>query len=642
MKRALVLGSEIKGLNGVERDTLGVAEMLKKRGFDVDRRTGERATRAGILEGYDALIKASKEGDAAVVYYSGHGFYASLAEHGLRSWQCIAPTDLDASTADDWRGITAWELSIKQAQLTKATKNVTVILDCCSASQMSRTATTQHAVPRALPSPLCTGFDRHLAALRQTYGEDASAAISHATGNPHSVRLVACGETESAYETLDVRTNQVHGVFTTALLEILEEVGETPICWAAIADAIRARVLRRFPLQRPEVEGPQHRQLFSLVEQDGKEHVTVRVWQDGFQLPVGRLTGVTQGDVYGVMPLGAARYDSTGALAQLEVTAVQALTSSAKWRQGARAFPVDVVAFPIVRNATRRAVKLEAPEAMRERLVRDISSAPTLRVAAADEPGVIATLRLANDDLTIEDAAGPLFPTARFPEELPGTIKNLANLGAAQGIRELLGEHGVFGRELSIELGLVEAGDLRPLAEHGSALGLGDRIYVKVESRARRRLYLHVFNVGVRGTISLLSDFSPAGAPLDRGDEPFVLGQAPNGSFEGLRLVWPQGLPRTFDRLDELIVIATTAKTNLSGLETRESFGNHRSAAGTKLSDLVAQLQDGLTRDVGEGAPVDGYYAKRLSFNLYPLDAALGGEPPVVDGRGERSTSGTK
>jgi hypothetical protein len=342
------------------------------------------------------------------------------------------------------------------------------------------------------------------------------------------------------------------------------------------------------------------------------------------------------------MPLGAARYDAASALAQIEVTAVQALTSSARWRQGARALPIDAVAFPLVRNAVRRAVRLEAPEALRERLVREISSTPTLRVAAADEPGAVATLRLASDSLTIEDAAGPLFPAARFPQELPGTLKNLANLGVAQGIRELLGEHGVFARELSIELGVVQGGDLRPLAEHGSALGLGDRVYIKVESRARRRLYLHVFNVGVRSQVSLLSEVSPAGAVLDRGDEPFVLGQAPNGTFDGLLLLWPLGLPRTFPRLDELIVIATTAKTNLSGLETREFFGNHRSAGGTKLSDLVAQLQDGLTRDVGEGAPLDGYYAKRLSFNLHPLDAALGGDPPVVDRQRERPTPGTK
>lgn len=622
MKRALVVGSEVHGLRGVEPDTVRVAETLRRRGFDVDRRTGAGATRAGILEGYDALIAASQEGDAAVVYYSGHGFYARAEQVG--SWQCIVPTDLDASTAADWRGITAWELSIKQRQLTERTRNVTVILDCCSSALMSRAARAQDAVPRMLPNPISAGLGLHLAALRARYGEDASAAMSYLSGNPHAVRLVACGQSESAYETLDPRTGRIHGACTTALVEVLEEVGDTPVSWAAIADAIRARVLARFPIQRPEAEGPRHRQLFSLVEQDGKEHVAVSVLGEGFQLPAGRLTGVTQGDVYGIMPVGAAQYDSRKALAQLEVTEVRALTSSARWRQGARALPVDAIAFPIRRNAVRRAVKLEAPADERERLARELAATPTLRPAAADEPGAVATLRLAGGDLTVEDAAGPLFPAARFPAELPDALRNLANLGVAQGVRGLLGEHGVFARELSCELGLVEGGDLRRLPDDGAALGLGDRIYVKVTSRARRRLYLHIFNVGVRGEVSRLTDFAPAGAALDFGDEPFVLGQAPDGSIPGQPLFWPASLPRTFPRLDELIVIATTDKVDLSGLETHALPGSRRSA-GSKLSDLLAQLQDGLTRDVGEGPPIEGYYARRLSFEMHPVEAALGG-----------------
>src|SRR3979490_713475 len=76
-------------------------------------------------------------GAVAVVYYCGHGCHAAIAQEG-RSWQCIAPTDLRDGTATDWRGIPAWELSIKQSQLTAKTRNVTVILDCCHSAQLSR------------------------------------------------------------------------------------------------------------------------------------------------------------------------------------------------------------------------------------------------------------------------------------------------------------------------------------------------------------------------------------------------------------------------------------------------------------------------------------------------------------------------
>src|SRR4051812_35271562 len=168
-RRALVLGSQIEGLRGVHNDVQRMAAMLDARGFAVDLRVGADATRAGMLAGYDQLIVASDVDDAAVVYYCGHGYHAVVPDEG-RSWQCIVPTDLRDGSTTDWRGITAWELSIKQAQLTARTRNVTVILDCCHSAQLSRSDGVVGAMPRALPHPVHTGFAHHLAALRATYG----------------------------------------------------------------------------------------------------------------------------------------------------------------------------------------------------------------------------------------------------------------------------------------------------------------------------------------------------------------------------------------------------------------------------------------------------------------------------------------
>ncbi|HMG22575.1 MAG TPA: caspase family protein, partial [Kofleriaceae bacterium] len=99
MKRAFVFGSQIEGLSGVEHDTAAVKKMLEDRGFKVDLRTGSDATRDGIVAGYEALIAAVRadrrdgdpaKGDAAVVYYSGHGFYGTLP-NDQGTWQAIAP-----------------------------------------------------------------------------------------------------------------------------------------------------------------------------------------------------------------------------------------------------------------------------------------------------------------------------------------------------------------------------------------------------------------------------------------------------------------------------------------------------------------------------------------------------------------------
>src|SRR5690349_6781257 len=112
MRRALVVGSQTGELRGPDNDARAMAALLTERDFTVDLRTGERATRAGILAGYDALIASTKRDDVAVVYYAGHAFLGSIAADPGRAWQCIAPTDVNEGSVSDWRGITAWELSI--------------------------------------------------------------------------------------------------------------------------------------------------------------------------------------------------------------------------------------------------------------------------------------------------------------------------------------------------------------------------------------------------------------------------------------------------------------------------------------------------------------------------------------------------
>ena len=141
VKRALIIGSQTGGLSGVHADVNAIGQVLERRGFTHDTRTGVKATRDGILEGYEALIAAHRPEDAAVIYYSGHGGRAlntSAPEgHATRYLQFLVPTDFDPSDGG-FRGIFSFELSALLARLTAAGRNVTVILDCCHAAMMSR------------------------------------------------------------------------------------------------------------------------------------------------------------------------------------------------------------------------------------------------------------------------------------------------------------------------------------------------------------------------------------------------------------------------------------------------------------------------------------------------------------------------
>jgi hypothetical protein len=612
VQRALVLGSQIEGLRGVDNDTRRIASVLDARGFAVDLRVGAAATRSGMLAGYDRLIGASAAGDAAVVYYCGHGFHASAPREG-RSWQCIAPTDLRAGTLTNWRGITAWELSIKQAQLTDRTRNVTVILDCCHSAQLSRSDGVAGATARALPHPVDTGFAHHLAALRATYGAAFDAVDP--VGNPHAVRAVACGRNESAFEYPD-EAGQHHGAFTDVLADVLTEVGTSPVSWAAIIGAIRARVLRRFVRQRPDIEGPVRRGLFSLIEHGERRSVALALAGEQVRLSEGQLTGAAVGDVYSVLPVGSPGDDAL-ALGQIEVVEVFATTASVRRTSGVHPIPEDAIAVPLRRCAPRWAIAIDAPPTARAAVGAAIAASPTLRTWLPGELGCLATLRVANDVMVIEDAGGPLIPPAHFPSDLDRVLAQLAELAVAQGVRELEGEHGVDAGELAAQLATACDGRAQTLPDHGSVLGLRDRYCMSIERRGHRTLFVHVLNINARGKITLLTHFARGGVALDGHDPSVMLGQRADGEVLGVGLRWPEGLPSEgTPRLTEFVVIATLVTTDLSGLETRDLAPMRN--GGSQLERLLVQLCDGTSCAARDAGALDGFLVKRLSILLDP------------------------
>src|SRR6185436_6401830 len=164
------------------------------------------------------------------------------------------------------------------------------------------------------------------------------------------------------------------------------------------------------------------------------------------------------------------------------------------------------------------------------------------------------------------------------------------------------GAHGVYAAELEFELGTVEAGAQRPLPDHGAALGLRDRFYIQIKNRGHRQLFAHVLNIGLQGTVALLTrKIAPAGISI-QGGQTFVLGKRADGALPGIGIGWPAGLPRAgFPRVDEYFVIVTSSMTDLSMLETPTVRAQGaRRGGGTKLQALLAQLHDGATRDAGD------------------------------------------
>jgi uncharacterized caspase-like protein len=610
--RALVVGAAMQALQGVAHDVRAMAEMLGRRGFEVDVCTGSEATRQGILGRYNALIESISPDEAAVFYYSGHAWH-HFEKTESRSSQGISPIDFSESTDSDFRGITAWELAILEAQLTQRTRNVTVILDCSYASHLGRggavrdaedITTVSDAVPRTLPHPVRQGFAAHLRALRARYGP-AFEAVDPG-GNRDVVRLVACTSDGAAYE-YPGADGTFQGAFTRALLEILEEVGDAPASWALIGGLVREHVRRRFPSQRPDVEGPACRRVFSLVQEAPNDAVTLDRSGNDLRIDAGRLTGVMLGDVYGVVPLRALADRSSDVVAQLHVTAAFATTADVtlvRTKTGDPVIPPNAMAI-LIEKAVRRAIRIEVPDAFQQSVRAAILATKRLRIAEPDDPAPLATLRLTGDGLTIEDSLGPLFARPWPPAELRHSLENLANLAVAQELRELEGENGVHAAEIEVEWGAVDRGRMMPLPERGASLDMHDRIYVRVKSVARRRLYVHLLSLGVRGKITLLTSFAPSGVALTTEEREFVLGQRSDGTLLGLGVSSPSDLPSTSSpRTEELVVVVTSTPANLRSLETEEFV---------------------VARNVSAPERIDGFFVKRLCYSLRPQAAAAHG-----------------
>lgn len=658
-RRALVIGAAHGPGEAAARDADRVAGALAAHGFDaIDLRTGERATRDGIVDGYRALIAASREGDAAVFYFAGHGARAQAARAApeVRALQFLQPTDHAQSSPEDVRLISTWELSMLQAQLTARTRNVTTILDCCYAERLSRQRRTAMRTRAAdpVPSPLAAAVH---AAVTRTYG---SLRAIDPRGNSHAVRAAACAEDGLALEGLGP-DGAPAGVFTARLLELLEETRGRGVPWRGLAVAL-ARALAASGLpQRPVIEGPIDRVPFE-ERTAAVGAVPVHVRAGAVELCAGRLAGVGPGDVYAITAGGP---PAPGAiLAELDIATAELWRATAtvrpvgappaarptltgapatapeprpEERAAARpppALPVGAVAWPLARARPRAPVAVCGPSPARDLLdaaEAALARSRWLRVAAPAEHPLATVRALDGGGLAICDAGGvPLEPSSA-PWTLSRALEAIERLARAAALLEATTLAASLAAaadpapparaqalpapaapcDFALEWGTA-AGDTRTRGVDGQAISLADEVYVTFYNHADRPCYFHALCVGPRGDVALLTSATPSGLHVPAG-QARRLG-ADDGLTSDLELCWPLTFPRDRPAEDATIAIATAEPVDLRLLETAgrddddldEVPGDARGPAATRAAGLPAWLAAAVTscpRAGGAAAP---------------------------------------
>ncbi|MFG3016797.1 caspase domain-containing protein [Streptomyces cinerochromogenes] len=621
-KRALLIGCQLGDLSGVHADVALMDELLASMGFETTPLVEAQATRQGIIDAYRGLVEDTTSVDAALVYYSGHGGRrrnpAAEQDPSLPPWwQFLCPTDFE--TLGAFRGLLAEQLSQLQFELTAKTANVTTILDCCHAARMARDGRTR---PKA--HSRAEGLDLDL--VRRAWQVVRSGGAPSATGleaNQSAVRLVACAPDESAFELSAMGFDGTHGALTGTLARLLRQQGREHLTWRRLIEQLRPAVRDLVPSQRPDVEGPVDRYLFQLREATASGVLPVRTKEGHAFLDAAQLFGIGVGDTYAIMP------PSSGPATPLAVAVVDHISGGAARLRvrdfSPTALPPGSEAHPLEVGLGRRPVSLvPATHPDHARVASVLVRTAHLRVAETGEPAM-ATVSLDGGLHVLDEQGAPMRerPRPTTDPELTLMVDDLQQLARAAHVRDL--ESGTGAAHLDDQVVFTYArqlpnGNERSLERSGEHLFSRDRVIIRIHNRSGERRYVSVFDIGLRGAISLLTTAERSGVGIDP-DQTYELFRLPvTHHLAGIEMFWPEGLPASSPRLGTFLGIVTDQPQDLTrltqrGLVRQDAVADGLSDLQRHLGSLVRGVRDG--RLPPENEPIVRYRAERFDSYLH-------------------------
>lgn len=617
-----MIGAETYGLTGCHSDVELVAALLVRRGYDVTRLTDGDACRAGILTALDDMVAATEPGDAAIVYYSGHGgrivrpdAEQRKAEGHSAYLQFLVPTDMQHSKPGDFRGVLSEELSALQRRLADAASgqpvNATTILDCCHSGYLARNPTARsRAVDLATAeSKMFTvrGILEHVDSL----GDDADVAIGET--NPHVVRMSACQVEQSAYE-LASRRGPTHGVFTDALVSVLDDVGDAPVSWRMVGDLVRRRVRSVVPEQRPEVEGPGDRRVFGTALVGDAVSLPLVELDGSLAVPAAALFGVGRGDEVRLVVPGSADPERRVVISEIRagaaVIAVPDLDVAAHLG--------SIVATPLRISVPPIAVDVgDGPE--RDAVVAAIDAVPSLTASGGD---ALVRVRSTSGGWRIDDALGAPWRAGSTVADQAGIasiVDQIEAIATGHRLLDLPNGGNALGDDTEIRFCRLADGKRVDIAPHGARIDTGTSVTLTLRNRSDEPRFVWVFDVGVSGRSALVTAAAPSGTRLGpAGDEDDT---ADIWGADGTRVFWPTDVPGDdLGRTEVFVIITADDRQDLSGLASRAGSAIARGPARSALDILLDEVRIG-SREVAAAPTADGglrYRLDRIEFVLVP------------------------
>lgn len=265
------LGGRPRGdLEGCVNDSTQMKRLLIERykfpPQNVKTLLNKEATRDAILKAFDEHLIANAKthrNSTIVLAYSGHGDRQTDGpdndeEDGLD--ETLIPADFRMNKRGDSKikPIIDDEIQSRFKQLSKFTKNITFILDCCHSATGTR-AISQRALTRRLPEDISLEVQRKPSSkASRTRGGSFKSDNEILERSADYVTISGCRSEQESGETI---SGPRHGVMTISLLSAIKNAPGN-VTYRQIYEDMRARALRNpggwnvpFGPQEPQIEG---------------------------------------------------------------------------------------------------------------------------------------------------------------------------------------------------------------------------------------------------------------------------------------------------------------------------------------------------------------------------------------------------
>ena len=298
-----------------------IIKALESQGFkeqNITLITDKKATKTGIVNALNSLIRASGKGDIVVIHYSGHGQQISddngdeidRLDETLVSWDAPAYYNTGYTGEKHLRDDEFGELITTLRLKTGSDGQVLVFLDSCHSGTGTRGEKPAVRVRGGIDPLIIPEFGSVSPGVTKEgdkgFGMSETPVGTRGTGGETAPMVLFAGASfnELNYETLDEDGNGV-GSLSYSITKVFTEM-EEGMTYRTLFNKVHSSMSTVAPRQTPMLEGDIDYMVFNgtVVEQEPYLTLTDILNEKEIRINGGRIMNLGTGDIIGLFPAG--------------------------------------------------------------------------------------------------------------------------------------------------------------------------------------------------------------------------------------------------------------------------------------------------------------------------------------------------